>query len=83
MAVPPDFYYSMKTNTDYIISKDIVIPNGFQARAQHVVDNPVATVLEYQHLMYNLLTILVGIPPEQFNPMGRNGKKQECPYLVL
>ena len=66
---PAEFYKAMEEDSTILAVGDVQVPINYSARAKAAASNPVATVLEYEALVENLLTVLIGIKPssQQWN----------------
>ena len=65
--IPENFLEHLRSETHIAAESNIKIPSKFCERAQAVIDNPVAVVTEYISLLYNVLTILVGVDLENMS----------------
>ena len=63
---------NLKNHSHIITSGTCTVPCGFANRAQAAINNPVATVLEYTSLLYNIVNIFVGVPLEGFTFMSKS-----------
>ena len=55
---------ALRKNSSVVGKGNIMLPVGYQDRAKRASDNPVAMANEYQHLIYAVLDILFGTPPD-------------------
>ena len=73
------FIDAMKNNSSVIASDNIEVPVGYTDRARAAARNPVATTLEYQNLIENILTILMKVKMKTF---GTKYKKVRSTYFM-
>ena len=62
--VDASYIDSIQNESNYIGSGTVPIPTHYRAKTKQAIQNPVAVVREYQRMVNNLLTILVGIHPD-------------------
>ena len=65
-VAPEDFLSAMQHGTSFT-SGNVRIPTSWSALATAVTNNPVASSFIYKRLMYNIVTILIGLKPTRLS----------------
>ena len=73
------FIDAMKKNSSVLAYDDIMVPVGYIERARAAAQNPVATTLEYQNLIENILATLIKV---KINSFGTKYKKVRSRYYM-
>ena len=68
-----DFLSSMEDGIPFS-SGEVKIPTNCSALATAVTNNPVASAFMYKRLIYNIVTILIGLKPSNLSDEKRNQK---------
>ena len=77
--VNSSFIDAMKKNSSVLAYDDIMVPVGYTERARAAAQNPVATTLEYQNLIENILATLIKV---KINSFGTKYKKVRSSYYM-
>jgi len=78
-TVSDDFLSAMKNGTPFA-SGTVKIPTNWSTLAAAVTNNPVASVFIYKRLIYNIVTILIGLKPSKLSSIG--GKQKVSPRFT-
>ena len=70
---PKEFLTAMQNGTSFA-SGNVNIPTNWSALAKAVTKNPVASAFIYKRLMYNIVTILIGLKPIRLFDTRSKGK---------
>ena len=70
----PEFIQHLIDGSDLIGKGSISIPSTVSERAKIAADNPIAFVFEFKTLLADILTILLGIPPDNFGSLKKKTK---------
>ena len=76
---PEEYFAAMEKDASLKICGNVELPVDYGARSRATVSNPVSSVIEYQILIENMLSILIGIAPS-FSP-GTNSKTVRTSYF--
>ena len=60
---PQEYFDAMEKDASFNVCGNVEFPVDYAARSNAAVCNPVASVVEYQILIENMLSILIGIAP--------------------
>ena len=71
----------MASESDLIGEGEIPIPCDRKARAQAAMNNPVAYVSEYRDMLYDVLVILLGVPPQNFTTVMDHRQTRKTRYF--
>jgi hypothetical protein len=72
----PNFLTDMKNNAEYIDEVNVKLPTNYTERHMAACTNPVAVAAEFQTLVENVLTILVGCPSKKLHTHVRDTRRQ-------
>ena len=76
-----DFLDCFRNNEKFVQCCEIKVPTNYSARVKAATSNPVAVALEFQSLMENIMTILIGCKPSM--TMHNNSKNVKTWYFQL